>query len=189
MFIKKDKTDRKNYRGGVRVRLTRETENAQGVFTAGHEFIVMHQGINGIELKDDDGNLVRLPYNTLLLELVDTGVDVNELRQLLAAAPGDTWEITRNAISTESKFHGTLPTGSGDVVCMSPGEGDFHESAKHWKKNAELMVAMRNKMPSLLDEVERMREALEEIAADAKFVGGNSNEYFLKLANKGLGLS
>ena len=30
--------------------------------------------------------------------------------------------------------------GVGDIVCLSPSEGGFEESAKHWEANAELII-------------------------------------------------
>ena len=35
---------------------------------------------------------------------------------------------------------GSLQSGVGDIVCLSPSEGGFEESAKHWEANASLII-------------------------------------------------
>jgi hypothetical protein len=93
-------------------------------------------------------------------------IDIAKLRELLAAATPGKWTWDDYAIMAEQSQHDVTvlcsPGGCGPVDC-DPA-------------NAALICAAVNALPELLDEVERLRAALQEIQDWAlnKAPGGSS---------------
>jgi len=91
--------------------------------------------------------------------------------------PG-TWRVDpndRSCVITEA-------LGVGDIVCLSPSEGGFEESAKHWEANAALIIeagtAYHETGLTPRQLVEQRDDLLAALRMYIKAGFGNSTDYY-----------
>lgn len=99
-------------------------------------------------------------------------VDIARLRELLAKATPGPWGVER---TDKDNWIGPMRrSGDGkvaEIVCDTDRNGLYPEYLQRNDANADLIAALRNAAPALLDELERLRKDSAELNAIAKAMG------------------
>lgn len=93
-------------------------------------------------------------------------IDTQELRSLLERMTPGEWRVLRDQCHFDT---------ASDIVCGSKTIAQTCSKYPQLEHDAAGIVALKNAAPVLLDEIERLRAALEQVVGDCDRCGGTGS--------------